>query len=78
VRVVDSFGGEQEPAQLAPAKSALLARMHGRTTYVLGWVGRDPPVDVRETVETAGGRQTRSIVDAASPRSSIEMRYSSR
>lgn len=55
--VVEPLCDEQEPSELAPVQSALLCGVDGGTAYVLGGVGRDPPVDVSEAVETARGGQ---------------------
>ena len=43
VGVVELFGGEQEPTQLAAVQPAPLTGVHGRAPHVLGWVGRDRP-----------------------------------
>jgi hypothetical protein len=78
VGVIEPLGGEEEPAELAPGKSAPLRRMDCATPNVLGgfeqirpstWAKRYKPqaVDIR-----------RSIVDAARPRCSVEVRCSSR
>jgi hypothetical protein len=78
VGMVEAFGGEEEPAELAAVQSAPLGRMDLRTANVLGWVGGDPPVYVGEAVKPQALERRRSIVEAARPRSSIEARYSSR
>jgi hypothetical protein len=76
--VVESFGGEEKLTQLASVHPSPLGGMHGGTADILGRVSADPAVDVSEAVVTHAVDRRRSIVDAARPRSSIEVRYSSR
>lgn len=64
VGVVEPFGGEEEPSDLSSVHAAPLARVHGGSAHVLGRVGRDPPVDMREALEPAGRGQ--SAVDCRS------------
>jgi hypothetical protein len=45
------LGGEQEHAEFGAVKSAGIRGVHLRAADVLGEVGPDPPVDVREPVE---------------------------
>jgi len=76
VGVIEPLGGEEESAELATVQSAPLRRVHDWAANVLGRVRGDATVDVSEPVEAARGRPP--TVEAASPRSSMEVRYSSR
>ena len=58
VGVVEALCGEQEPAQLTAVQSAALGGMDRRTAHVLGRVGCDTAVDVREAVEPTSGGQS--------------------
>ena len=55
---VEAFGGEQEHAELAAIQSPRVGRMDLWSSDVLGWVGCDDPVDVRESVEAAHRRES--------------------
>ncbi len=77
VITVIALGGEEEYAQLRAVKTSSVARVHLRTPDVLGRVGGDPAVDVSKAVEATYVDSRRSIVEAASPRSSRKLRYSS-
>ena len=69
--VVESFGGEQEGAELGPIHAVTFGRLDSRPADVLGRVGRDPAVDVGEPVQAHTVDSRRSIVEAAKPRSSM-------
>ena len=58
VGVVEALGGEQEPAELTAVQSAALGGMDRRTAHVLGRIGCDTAVDVRDAVETISGGQS--------------------
>jgi hypothetical protein len=75
--VVVVLGGEQEHAELGAVESSCVGWVDLRAADVLGWVRSDPAVDVGEAVEAAHRERRRSIVDAASWRSSIQARNSS-
>ena len=68
---VEVFGSEQEPSELTAVHGVLFGGWDLGPSNVLGGVGRDSAVDVREPVVAAHGDNRRSIVDAASPRCSI-------
>jgi hypothetical protein len=57
VVAVEAFGGEQEHTELAAIQTSRLGRMDLWSSDVLGWVERDDPVDVCESVEAAHRRQ---------------------
>lgn len=76
VGVIEPLGGEEESAQLATVQSAPLRKVHDWAANVLGRVRVDATVDVSEPVEAARGRSP--MVEAASLRCSMEVRYSSR
>ncbi len=71
------LGAEQEHAELGAIQAAGVGWVDLRTPDILRRVGRHPPIDVGEAVEAQTVESRRSIVDAASPRSSDELRYSS-
>ena len=50
VVVVVALGREEEDSQLRPLQTTGVGGMDRRSADVLGWVGRDPPVNVGETV----------------------------
>jgi hypothetical protein len=58
VGVVEALRGEQESAEFTAVQSAALGRVHGRTAYVLGRIGGDAAVDVREAVEATSAGQS--------------------
>ena len=68
--------GEQEHPELG-AVQATSVGMYLWAAHILRRVRRDATVDVREAVEAAEVDRRRSIVDAARPRSSIQLRYNS-
>ena len=53
MRGVESFRGEQKCAQLAAVQAPRGARRYLRTSHVLGGVGANASVDMREAVITA-------------------------
>ena len=55
---VNAFGGEQEPAEFGTVESMALGRMNFGSADVLGWVGGDSSVDMREPVQAAHGRES--------------------
>ncbi len=57
VGVIEPLGGEQQPGQLAAIEAPPLRRLHRGAAHVLGRIRCDPPVDVGEAVEPAGGGQ---------------------
>ncbi len=71
VRGVEPFSGEEEGAELGAVEPPSVAGMDLGPPDVLRRVGGDTAVDVGEAVEPADRREARSIVVAASPRSSI-------
>ena len=56
--VIETLGSEQEGAEFAVIHAVALAWLHLRSADVLGGVGRDAPVDVREPVVAAHCRQS--------------------
>jgi hypothetical protein len=56
--VVVALGGEEEGAQLGAVETPARARVHLGATDVLGRIGTDPPVDMREAVEAADGGES--------------------
>jgi len=55
--VIDPLGSEQESGHLVAIESTTFARMNLGSPDVLGRIGRDPSVDVGESVEAADRRQ---------------------
>jgi len=55
VVVVDAFCGEQKPAEFLAVEAGALAGVDLGSAYVLGGVGSNVAVDVRESVEAAHG-----------------------